>query len=356
MKIFKNKIYSHNLLIINTLLVFFSSISCKKNEVTKPSPEVLDYPKAYVVNGASNNISIINLTENTQTKIIQLTDLGRYPHHISLSPDGAKLAVAVPEFDFTLGHAALHNAVDKKGGIVVIDTQNGNSILKMEMPYVNFNAAFSPDGTEIWSATSSHTGDMYVFDSKTGQLKKQIPLGLSPSEVTFTNDGKYAFIALSESSYVYVLDVSTKEIIETIKVDLYPSNTWTGADGLIYVENKTSFSVNIIDPKTMSVINYIDLNFTPSKIVYNKLQSELWICQAGDKKIAYFEQKNNIWTLKGTIITGEDAHAVSFSKDEKVAYVVNLKGNTVSVIDVVNHTKIEDITVGNQPNGIVLKE
>ena len=356
MNLSKYNTFTHNTLIISTLLVIFTCVSCKKNEVSKPPIEVIDYPKAYVVNGASNNISIINLHDNTQTKIIQLTDLGRYPHHISLSPDGTKLAVAVPEFDFTLGHSALHNAVDKKGGIVVIDTQTGNSVLKMDLPYVNFNAAFSPDGTEIWSATSSHKGDMYVFDSKTGQLKKQIPLGLSPSEVTFTKDGKYAFIALSESSYVYVLDVATKAVVETIKVDLYPSNTWAGSDGYIYVENKTSFSVNIIDPKTMSVVNYIDLNFTPSKIIYNQLQSELWICQAGNNKIAYFQQKNNIWTLKGSIITGDDAHAVSFSKDEKTAYVVNLKGNSVSVIDVLNHTKIKDITAGNQPNGIVLKE
>lgn len=356
MNLIKNDVFSHKSLIINTLFLVFTIISCKKSEVTKPPTEVLDYPKAYVVNGASNNISIINLTDNSQSKIIQLTDLGRYPHHISLSPDGTKLAVAIPEFDFTLGHAALHNAVAKKGGIVVIDTQTGSSILKMDLPYVNFNAAFSPDGTEIWSATSSHTGDMFVFDSKTGQLKKQIPLGLSPSEVTFTKDGKYAFIALSESSYVYVLDVATKAVVETIKVDLYPSNTWAGSDGYIYVENKTSFSVNIIDPKTMSVINYIDLNFTPSKIIYNQLQNELWICQAGNNKITYFEQKDNIWTLKGNIITGDDAHAVSFSKDEKTAYVVNLKGNSVSVIDVLNHKKIKDIPAGNQPNGIVLKE
>lgn len=355
MNLIKNKIFTHRLLIINALLFIFT-ISCKKNEVTKPPTEAIDYPKAYVVNGASNNISIIDLNNLIVTKIIQLTDLGRYPHHISISPDGTKLAVAIPEFDFALGHAFLHSASKNLGGIVVIDTKTGSSILKIAVPNINFNAVFSPDGTEIWTATATHTGEMFVFDSISGEQKTKITLGSDPTEVQFSKDGKNAFIALGESSFVYVIDAKTKKIVKTVKVDAYPTNVWAGSDGNMYVENKVSRTLNIIDVNSMTVKDYVDFSFSPGQMAYNQTLNELWVCQAGNNKISYFERKNNMWIFKNTIETGNDAHAISFSKNEKTAFIVNQKGNSVSVIDVLNHSKTKDITVGNQPNGIVLKE
>lgn len=341
---------------ISIICICFLIVSCKKKEITNPEPVAIDYPKAFVVNGGSNTISILNLQDLTEKQIIQLKDVGRFPHHINLSPDGKKLAVAIPEFDFTLGHAFLHNATDKKGGIAIIDAQTGTTLLKIALPNANFNAAFSPDGKEIWTATSTHSGEMFVFDSNTGVQKANIALGADPSEVTFSKDGQYAFIALGESSFVYVLKVSTKEIVKTIKVDAFPTNVWAGSDGKIYVENKVALSINIIDTKTLTATEFIDVNFKPGQTAYNQTLNELWICQAGENKVAYFERKNNVWTLKSTIETGDDAHAVTFSKDEKTAYIVNQVGNTVSIIDVAKHQKLKDINVGKQPNGIVLKE
>lgn len=350
------RIYIIKTLIINGLLFGLFLSSCKEKKVIETEPIVTDYPKGYVVNGASNNVSIIDLNELSVKNIIQMTELGRFPHHISLSVDGKKLAVALPEFDFLLGHAALHNATDKKGGVAVLDAQNGNTLLKIAVPSVNFNAVFSPDGSEIWTASSTHTGEMFVYDANNGTLKSQVTLGADPSEVVFSKDGQYVFVALGESSFVYVLNAKTRLITKTIKVDAFPTNVWAGIDDKIYVENKVAQTINIIDAKTLTVTDYLDVAFTPGQIAYNQSLNELWICQAGENKIAYFERKNNLWSLKGTIITGNDAHAVTFTKDMKRAFVVNQKGNTVSVIDAVNHTKTKDILVGSQPNGIVLKE
>lgn len=352
----KNRIYTFKTLAINCLLINSFLFSCKEKEAIKTEPVVTDYPKGYVVNGASNNISIIDLNELSVKNIIQMTELGRFPHHINLSADGKKLAVALPEFDFILGHAALHNATDKKGGVAVIDAQNGNTLLKIAVPSVNFNAVFSPDGSEIWSASATHSGEMFVYDANNGTLKSQVTLGADPSEVVFSKDGKYVFVALGESSFVYVINSQTKAIVKTIKVDAFPTNVWAGIDDKIYVENKVARTINIIDTKTLTVVDYLDVAFTPGQIAYNQTLNELWVCQAGENKVAYFERKNNLWSLKGTIITGNDAHAITFTNDMKRAFVVNQKDNTVSIIDALNHTKTKDISVGSQPNGIVLKE
>lgn len=49
------------------------------------------------------------------------------------------------------------------------------------------------------------------------------------------------------------------------------------------------------------------------------------------------------------------AHAISFTTDGNTAYVTNQSSKSVSVVNVTNHTVIKTITVGNKPNGIVLK-
>jgi YVTN family beta-propeller protein len=333
-------------------------VSCKTKKVIEEPVPVLEtyYPKAYVVNGGSNTISVLDLNELSIKNIIQLTEIGRFPHHINMSVDGKKLAVAIPEYDFMLGHAALHNATNKKGGIAVIDTKTGSTLLKIVLPNINFNAVFSVDGSEIWSASATHSGEMFIYDATNGVLKTKVMLGSDPSEVVFSKDGKYVFVALGESSFVYVINSQTKAIIKTIKVDAFPTNVWAGIDNKIYVENKVAHTINIIDTKTLTVIDYLDVVFTPGQIAYNQTLNELWICQAGENKVAYFERKNNLWSLKGTIITGDDAHAITFSKDEKRVFVVNQKGNTVSVINATTHLKTKDISVGSLPNGIVLKE
>lgn len=332
-------------------IVFLSA--CKADE----NIDVRDnFQKAYISNGLSNTISVLDLEEEIPKFTIQLDEYGRFPHHIGLSPDKSKLVLANPEFDFTLGHNALHNATDKKGGVLVLDAKTGDKLLSLSLPFVNYNALFSPDGKEIWTATSSHSGDLFVFDAVTGKLKNQIPLGLSPSELVFTADGRWAFIALSESSFVYVVEVATKKITASIKVDLFPSNTWLGNDGKIYVENKSSKSINIINPLTMTVEDYLDLPFTPGKIGMNLKNNELWICNSGEDKVYYCRKENNRWKIIDFVQTGADAHSLCFSKDEKWLYVVNQGGNSVSIIDVASHKKMKDIFVGKQPNGIVLDE
>ncbi|RFS15032.1 YncE family protein [Emticicia sp. C21] len=316
----------------------------------------MKHPAAYVVNGGSNTISVIDLRRLKVKKTIQLSIKDRFPHHISLSPDRKKLLVAMPEFDFSLGHNALHKATHKKGGIMAMDVQTEEVLLNLPLPKPNFNAVFSHDYAEIWSATATHSGKMYVFDANTGAQKAVFSLGADPTEIVFSTNGNYAFVALEESSFVLAIDARLKQIKKYIKVDPFPTNVWAGDDGNIYVENKNLKTISIINELTLETYEFINLDFKPGQIAYHTSLNELWVCQAEENKIAYFERKNNAWHLKSTIITGEDAYAITFSADEKTAYVLNRKGNTLSMIDAMKHQKLRDIPVGKSPNGMVLIE
>jgi len=90
-------------------------VSCKKkeHEMTPTTPELnINYPAAYVVNGESNTISVIRLSDNTVTETIKLGEMSdpnhggmnmatgiSWPHHVYINSAKTQLAIGVPGMD-----------------------------------------------------------------------------------------------------------------------------------------------------------------------------------------------------------------------------------------------------------------
>jgi len=335
--------------------------SCTLNDAT---PELnITFPAAYVINGESTTISVIDLN-NDQTSTIKLnqstsnhaTHSGMndvvFPHHIYLSPDGTKLSIGVPGVDLTEGHSGTHKT---SGRILIVDAKTGKILSNTELSKPNHNSIFSPDGTEIWTTSMEHDGKTLVFDATSMVLKNSIAVGADPAEVTFSADGKYAFTANGGSNSVSVIDINSKKVIKTIAVGAEPVGAWTGIDGNMYVDNEVGQTVSVINVNKLEVTETVDLGFTPGYVAYNQSFNEIWVSNAGQSFVYYFVRENNKWKRAGSIQTGLDAHAIAFSKDWKTAYVTNQKNLTVSIINTTNHTKIKDVEVGQKPNGIVIR-
>ncbi len=344
------------------LLVLFVIQSCTTSN-TEPEINITG-PSAYVINGESSTISVIDLASNEAKNTISLANVAtnthaghrgldiQFPHHIYLSPDGTKLSIGVPGVDLSEGHLGNHETA---GHILIVDAKNGNILTKTELPKPNHNSIFSPDGKEIWTTLMEHEGKTLVFDAQTMALKNTILVGKEPAEVTFSANNKYAFTANGGSNSVSVIDIQEKQVIKTIAVGEEPVGAWLGADGKMYVDNEVGQSVSIIDVAKLEVVETVKLGFMPGYVAYNQALNEMWVSNAGQSFVHYFTRENNVWKKQGSFQTGLDAHAIAFSKDWKTAYVTNQGNLSVSVVDAISHKKIKDIQVGQKPNGIVLK-
>lgn len=343
------------------LIIILVLWSCIQNETT---PELnVTFPAAFVINGESTTISVIDLN-SAQTSTISLnksvskhatynmTDHVVFPHHIYLSPDGTKLSIGVPGVDLTEGHTGTH---ETGGKILIVDAKTGKVLSTTELSKPNHNSIFSPNGNEVWTTSMEHEGKTLVFDARSMILKNSIAVGKEPAEVTFSANEKYAFSANGGSNSVSVIDILTKKVIKTIEVGAEPVGAWTGADGNMYVDNEVGKTVSVINVDKLEVIETVDLGFTPGYVAYNQMSNEMWVSNAGQSFVYYFVRENNKWKKAGSIQTGLDAHAIAFSKDGKLAYVTNQKNLSVSIVNTTNHTKIKDVQVGQKPNGIVIK-
>jgi YVTN family beta-propeller protein len=337
-----------------TLIVLGSS--CNKHDKHEDHTMLnIDYPAAYVVNGQSNSLSVINLSDNSVSETICLNG-ATFPHHISINPAKTKLAIAITSTDLSGGHAG-HSEATEGLKVQIVNAKTG--MIEKEIPLAKMphNAIFNNDGTELWIGQSDDIqSQVLVYKTTDWSLQNTINVGKGVSEITFSENGSLSFACNTTDGTVSVINANTKSIEATVTVGTDPIGAWSASNGNMYVDNETSQTISEISVSGLNVISTINLGFKPGYVAYNSTNSELWVTDATNGKIVYYTLISGSWSQLGTIISGPDAHAIVFNNDQSKAYVTNQGDGSVSVIDVTTHSVIKKITVGSKPNGIVLKE
>lgn len=333
----------------------FAGCAMEHEAMEKPSSvpiSGIDFEALFVVNGGSNTLSVIDVSTNEIAGTIVLKNAS-FPHHAYLSPDGSRLALAIPGSDLSGGHAGGHAGGHRlAGAVLLMETATGKTIAGRTFESPNHNATFSRDGKEIWTSQMSAKGTILVLDAGTLATKQTIEVGDSPAEVTFTRDGRYAFVANGVSNTVSVLDAATKSLVKTIPVGKNPVGAWPGNDTLMYVDNETSQTITAIHGVTLDTVRSYILGFTPGMAATSP-KGDLWVTDADNGKVVFFPAGSAL--KSGDLATGTGPHGIAFSRDGKTAYVSNQTAGTVSVIDVEGKGVKKTIIVGVKPNGMVIR-
>ncbi len=330
--------------------------SCSKDDKMNTTLNI-NYPAAYVVNGEDATVSVIKLSTNEVTETIPLmgtgTDMIMWPHHISSHSN--HLAIGVPGMDFSGGHSG--STTGMSGKMLILDATNGAIIKNINLPLMNHNTIYSPNGTEIWVPQMDNDGKVLVYDATTYALKNTINVGMMPAELTFSSDGTKAYVANGDDDTVSVINVSTKAVVATVTVGDNPVGAWTGTNGQMFVDNEDGQSISVIKVSDNTIAQTIALGFMPGIASHNGIKSELWVSDPMNGKVHYWtwDAGMMMWMHSGVFNTGAGAHAISFTTDGNTAYVTNQTENTVSVVNVTNHTVTKTINVGKKPNGVVIK-
>jgi YVTN family beta-propeller protein len=343
--ILKEKIFLV-VLICSTILVS----SCRKVDRLKSD---VNFPAAYVINGKSNSISVINLETNEVVESAQFKK-GTWPHHIYPNSTKDKFVVSLTGMDLSGGHGGHDMAGNSY--LLILEAKDLSVVAFEKTEEMAHNAMFINDGEEIWMPQMKTSGEIKILDGKTPKEEASIQVGSGPLEMTINSGGNYIFVANGEDNTISVIDIATKTVVKTINVGNEPVGAWPGSNNKMYVDREISKQIFEIDAVTLEITDTIQLTFTPAYVNLNALTGELWVSDAEFGSVHTYEIISNQWVENGNLVTGSNAHAIGFNSTGNKAYITNQNAATVSVIDAVTLTKIIDIAVGEKPNGILIIE
>jgi YVTN family beta-propeller protein len=228
-----------------------------------------------VANEGSGTISVIDVATNTITKTICLGSDPAIPG--TPQPPGPCNAEADHHKPFYNGHVGVHGlwltpdggvllATNRISGTVVAISTATNEVLGYapvgREPHL---ATVTPDGKYAWVAVRGESQiDVLKLDNlftpglpRTARMKNEgsIATALGPSMVSFTPDGKFAFVAAGKQNRVDKIDTGSRKLVasQTVTPLFTPFGLVTPDGQELYLVHKIA--------GTLSILRTSDLGF-----------------------------------------------------------------------------------------------
>jgi DNA-binding beta-propeller fold protein YncE len=200
--------------------------------------------RGITTNGRSNSVTIFDL--KTLKPIIELPT-GKNPDAL-LYDDLSKRVFVFNHSDVTataidikngkvagtvdLGGTALEAGVSDEAGTIFVNLEDASEIVSFDAKTLavrnrwKISPCEEPTGLALdkknnWLFSVCHSGVMMVLNSKTGEIVKQLPIGLRVDGVVFDPKLKMAFSSNGEGTITVVKEVSGNDFVvfETIKTE-----------------------------------------------------------------------------------------------------------------------------------------
>jgi YVTN family beta-propeller protein len=164
----------------------------------------------------------------------------------------------------------------------------------------------------------ANDGSVSVVDLKTGRAMKQIVVGLHPSGMVASPDGRYVLVANAHSDTISVINTRTDKVVETISTKpaeklLFGSTPNALAimpDGkTVVASNGTNNSVAVLkfEPPNSRLLGCIPTAWYPAGVVLDGKRDEIYVAN-----IKGNGSRNQSWKgerkIKGKVVFGFNSH------------------------------------------------
>jgi len=241
---------------------------------------------------SSDGDAVVSVIDTQSDEIVDAVDVGQTPHGLAITPDGSRVLVAGFGTD----------------RVLAIDTRNDQIAWQANVGRPH-NLAITPDGTKVYAGSQAGTGALVMLDIASGGELSRLPLEHAPRALNVSPDGSTLLYTLSNVDAVQVLDTTSNQVSEIPSgaSPHHPVFVSDGATGLVV--SQTPGTLDAFDVGTRSPIESIKVGTMPH-----------WIG-----------------------LTGHEA------------WVTNETSNDISVVDLVQHSVVATIPVGNAPRKIVVQ-
>ncbi len=156
---------------------------------------------------------------------------------------------------------------------------------------------------------------------------------------------KYIFVPNRSSADVAIIDSRTDEVIATVPVGNVPHQVAVSKTlGKMITSNTEDNTISIIDLRTLQEAATVSLGNEPEHMEISPAGDTLAIGNIGEGTVSLVDLKDNVELSR---IAGlHEPHNMTFSSDGSKLYVGNLGANFMSVIDVASATVVAELGIG----------
>ncbi|MBW1915130.1 MAG: YncE family protein [Deltaproteobacteria bacterium] len=269
---------------------------------------------AYVTNLRSDNISIIDLSDNT---VVDTISVGDEPRGLATNPPLYDRIYAVSFDDREIiSLDPDDNVEDFTAGVTV-----GNP----------FDITVTPDNEYVWVTLYDKNMVMYSDLNTDAGI---IPVGKRPQGIAITPSGNTIYVVNFNSNNVSVISTSGNTIVKTISVGSGPWDIAIGVNSGVteaYVTNKNDDTVSVISVSGNTVVSTINVGDGPRGIACSRDGHYVYVANYNDDQVSKIDVSKNIEVQK--IDVGSHPTSVAVSPDGEHVYVVESGDDTVSVLE-----------------------
>ena len=285
-------------------------------------------PFAYIPNGGSNNVSVIDTATNT---VVSTIAVGSGPIGVTVNATGTRVYVS--------------NLVSNS--VSVIDTATNAASATVPVGASPGGIAVNPAGTRVYVANLD-TNSISVIDTATNTVTATIAVGTSPAGIAVNPAGTRVYVPNSDGSTISVIDAATNAVITSVAVGAGPQAVALNAAGTrMYATIDSSSSVAIIDTATNSVVGTVVVGATPAGVAVNAAGTRAYAASCGTNRVTVIDTTAN--TAVATVTVGACPGGLAVNPAGTRVYVANADSNNVSVIDTATNAVVATIPVGSIP-------
>ena len=222
------------------------------------------------------------------------------------------------------------------------------------------------DPKSVVFVTNRDSSDVTVIDMKTDVILDRIACGdwSNPHMAVATLDGKYLLATGTNSNFVAIIDLETRELSK-VRLGLMPEHFDITSDGkYAYIGNMGVGAVSVVDIEGKKEINRISGFFEPHGIVCLPDNSKVYISNMGAHEVGVIDVEKQLlakrmevgsaYVMASLDMNNKMSEIVgianpTLSIDGRYAYAADGDSNQVAVIDTIDDSIVTTIPVGDDP-------
>ena len=260
------------------------------------------------------------------------------------------ISLAAANAGFAQTTAFIANSGDDEVLRVIADSEAVTTTPVTGTPY---GVAVTLDGQRVLVTQNENDALVFIDTADFSGSPFTLPVGEAPRGVAIDTIGRYAYVANFEADTVSQVNLSGRNVVDTIPVGDGPwgvvAHYHERDDATIaYVANHLEDTVTRIDEENRTT--EIPVGDGPIGVAISPDGSWVYVANTNDDTVSIIDTRSE--TVVGTVSVGTAPWGIAVGADGDYVYVSNSEADTVTVIRAADLSVIRTFAVGDTPRGI----